>query len=142
MGLINIKKIVLLILGTLFLVTGIIGIALPLLPTTPFLLLAATCYFNSSEKYYTMLVNSKRLGQYIRNYREKRGVPKSTKITAIIVLWASITSSIVFVAESIYLRLFLLAVAVGVTIHLLKLKTLPVQQEEKEDEAGEREVTT
>ena len=90
------KKFFLIFAGFLFTALGVIGIFLPLLPTTPFLLLAAAAFFRSSEKYYRWLLDNKYLGKYIKNYREKRGIPSRAKITALILLWISIGYSAFF----------------------------------------------
>ncbi len=118
------KRIFLSALGLLFTGIGIIGIILPLLPTTPFLLLAAACFATSSEKFYNRLLNNRRLGPFIKNYRENRGIPLKTKIFSITLLWAAILSSIVFSVDQTWLRILLFIIATGVTIHLLFLKTL------------------
>ena len=69
--------------GTVSVLLGILGIILPLLPTTPFLLLAAASYAKSSEKFYNWLINNRFFGNYIRNYREGKGIPLRVKISAI-----------------------------------------------------------
>lgn len=66
-------------LGTLSLALGILGIFLPLLPTTPFLLLTAALYFKSSPRLYNWLLNQKHLGPYIRNFRENKSHPSTRK---------------------------------------------------------------
>ena len=76
----SIKKGILVASGTFFLVLGIIGIFIPLLPTTPFLLLAAACYIRGSKKFYYWLIKNKWFGKYIKNYQEGRGVPLKVKI--------------------------------------------------------------
>jgi len=73
----------LIISGTIFLGFGIIGIFLPILPTTPFLLLAAACYARSSKRFYNWLMNNRWFGNYIKNYRDGRGVPLKFKIFTI-----------------------------------------------------------
>jgi len=118
------KKILLIIAGSLSVALGVIGIFLPILPTTPFLLLAAACYAKSSEKMYNRLLNNKYLGKYIRNYREQKGIPKKTKIIAISFLWISILLSAFTATELLWLRLLLITIAIAVTAHILKLKTL------------------
>ncbi|NLO20223.1 MAG: DUF454 domain-containing protein, partial [Ignavibacteria bacterium] len=69
------KKFLLIIAGSFSLILGLIGIVIPILPTTPFLLLSAACFFKSSDKLYNKLISSKYLGSYIKNYREKKSVP-------------------------------------------------------------------
>ena len=109
--------------GTFFLAIGIIGIFVPLLPTTPFLLLAATCYAKSSEKFYNWLLNNRIFGKYIKDYRESKGIPGKTKAVTIFILWLTITLSAMLAVQNIFLRIILLLIAVGVTIHIAKIKT-------------------
>ena len=66
---------ILIISGSFFFELGIIGIVIPLLPTTPFLLLAAACYSRSSKKFYNWLLNNKWFGPYITNYLDGKGIP-------------------------------------------------------------------
>jgi uncharacterized membrane protein YbaN (DUF454 family) len=119
----SIKKYLLIMLGTISLVLGFIGIFLPILPTTPFLLLSAFCYIRSSEKLYNWLINHKIFGKYIYNYMTYKAIPKKTKIIAISSLWATLTVSIIFM-DNLHIRIFLILVGIGVSIHLLKLKTM------------------
>jgi len=119
----KIFKIFLLVVGTLSLGLGILGIILPLLPTTPLLLLAAYCYARSSERFYQWLLNNRWFGEYIKNYREGRGMPRREKILTLAVLWLTIGFAAVFVVPAWWVRLILLVVACGVTIHLLRIKT-------------------
>ncbi len=76
--------------GTFFLVLGLIGIALPILPTTPFLLLAAFCYARSSKRFYDWLLNHRWFGEYIRDYQEGRGIPLKAKVMGLSLLWFTI----------------------------------------------------
>lgn len=119
----SIKKYLLIMLGTISLVLGFIGIFLPILPTTPFLLLSAFCYIRSSEKLYNWLINHKIFGKYIYNYMTYKAIPKKTKIIAISSLWATLTVSIISM-DNLHIRIFLILVGIGVSIHLLKLKTM------------------
>ncbi len=117
-------KTLLIIIGTISLILGIIGIILPLLPTTPFLLLTAACYIKSSEKLYNWLLNHKIWGSYIKNYLEHKAIPLKTKIFAISLLWLTILFSIFSVVANFWVKIGLFLIAVAVTIHLLRLKTL------------------
>lgn len=108
--------------GTLFVALGIIGIFLPVLPTTPFLLLAAACYARSSDRFYNGLMSNRVFGNYIRNYREGRGVPVKVKIVSITFLWASISISMLLVVFDILLRLILLVIAIAVTLHIASIR--------------------
>jgi uncharacterized membrane protein YbaN (DUF454 family) len=116
--------------GTICVVLGAIGIVLPLLPTTPFLLAAAACYYKSSERMHRWLLNNKWFGEYIRNYQEGKGLTKKTKITALTVLWVTIGFSTVFVLPRLLpamivlpLQLVMMAVAIAVSAYLLRLPT-------------------
>jgi len=113
----------LIVSGTVCVGLGMLGIFLPLLPTTPFLLLAAACYIRSSEKFYRWLIANRWFGKYIRNYREGRGVPLSTKVMAISLLWITIGYSAFFVVDILAVRILLILIAAGVTVHLVLLKT-------------------
>ena len=110
--------------GTIFLALGIIGIVLPLLPTTPFLLLTAACYYRGSKRMHDWLLNHKWFGGYIRNFQEKRGIPKRAKIISISMLWITIGFSMIFIIEMLILHIILGVIAVGVTIYILSFKTL------------------
>ena len=118
------RKWILTTAGVIALGLGVLGIILPLLPTTPFLLLAATCFFNSSEKLYTWLIGHKWFGDYIRHYREHRAVTLRVKIAALAVLWGAIGYTALGVVTAWWLRALLGAIAVGVSLHVLRLKTL------------------
>jgi len=114
----------LILAGNFFLALGILGILFPLLPTTPFLLLAAACYFRSSEKFYNRLMNNKWLGNYIKNYREKKSIPLKIKVLTLSFLWLTIGYSVFFVVNIFLLRVILILIAIGVTIHVLSFRTL------------------
>jgi len=112
------------ITGTFFLALGIIGIFLPLLPTTPFLLLSAACYFKGSKKMHDWLLNNRWFGSYIRNYHEGKGVSAKVKAITITALWITIGYSTMFAVNILIIRIILVLIAVGVTIHLVRLPTL------------------
>ena len=115
----------LLIAGTLSLTLGAIGIFLPILPTTPFLLLAAACYLRSSERMHKWLLGNRWFGEYIRNYQEGRGIPLKTKIAAMTFLWITIIYSAFFVLDEILIaQVALLLIASAVSVHLIRLPTL------------------
>ena len=116
-------RILLIITGTLFVGLGIIGIFIPVLPTTPFLLLAAACYARSSRKLYEWLLNNRWFGDYIRNYLQGKGFPKKVKFLTITLLWITIGFSVAFAVQSFYVRLILILIAIGVSIHILTIRT-------------------
>lgn len=116
-------KVILVAAGSIFVVLGVAGIFLPLLPTTPFLLLAAICYVRSSQKLYDKLINNKLLGSYIKNYLNGGGIPLRSKIISISLLWLTIGYSVIFLMQVFWLKLILLLIAAGVTTHILWIKT-------------------
>lgn len=114
----------LIVAGSIALGLGTVGIFIPVLPTTPFLLLAAACYMRSSERLLNWLLNNRWFGQYIKNYQEGKGIPKKTKIIALSFLWITIIYSTCFVVDEILIaQVALLLVAAGVTIHLIRTPT-------------------
>ena len=117
------QRVLLIICGTISLALGIIGIVIPVLPTTPFLLLAAACYARSSEKFYNWLMCNRIFGSYIRNYREGRGIPVRVKAMAITFLWATILVSM-YLVENTVMRVVLPIISIAVTAHILSLKTM------------------
>ncbi|MDU9412884.1 YbaN family protein [Pseudomonas sp. zfem005] len=114
---------VLLAVGWLAVALGVIGIFLPVLPTTPFLLLAAACFVRSSQRFYLWLVNHKHLGPWIRDYLEGNGIPLKGKVYAIGLMWVSIAFSCYLVPLP-WARGFMLTSAVLVTVYILRQKTL------------------
>jgi uncharacterized membrane protein YbaN (DUF454 family) len=110
--------------GTVCVGLGVLGIFLPVLPTTPFLLLAAYCYGRGSERFYHWLVYRSWVGSYVRNYQSGHGIPLKQKVLTIALLWLTIGCTIGLVALAWWLKVALLIVAIGVTIHLARMKTL------------------
>ncbi|MBQ7878023.1 MAG: YbaN family protein [Bacteroidaceae bacterium] len=111
-------------LGSIALALGIIGVFLPLLPTTPFLLLAAALYFRSSQRLYNWLLNHPHLGVYIRNFREHRAIPIRVKIVSVTLVWVTLLNCALFIAEVWWLRLLFILLATAITVHILRYKTL------------------
>ena len=111
------------IAGTVFLVIGLIGIPLPVLPTTPFLLLAAACYLRGSERMYRWMLTNRYFGAYLADYRAGMGIPKRTKAYAITVLWVAIGVSWFFLRENIPVVAILVVVAGAVSVHILSIRT-------------------
>jgi uncharacterized membrane protein YbaN (DUF454 family) len=117
-------RIVLIVGGTSSVAIGILGIFVPVLPTTPFLLLGAACYARSSQRFYDWLLNNKYFGNYIRNYRERKGMPLKGKVLALALLWATIGCSVAFAVEILFVRVLLIVIGIGVSIHIFSLRTL------------------
>ena len=109
------------IIGTVCVTLGAIGIVLPLLPTTPFLLLAAACFAKSSDKFYSWLLNHKWFGGYIRHFRSKQGVPLRVKVKAVTVMLLTMGLSAYFLRSNSTALISLAACACGVTLFLLML---------------------
>jgi hypothetical protein len=113
-------------------VTGIIGIVLPLLPTTPFLLLAAACYARSSERFYNWLLDNRYFGPPIREWRETRTVSRRNKRNAVIVVIISFGATLVFAVDKPLARIILSLMALGlITIILCLPSTPPVKAHKK-----------
>ena len=111
--------------GTMSVGLGVLGILLPVLPTTPFLLLAAACYAHSSERFYVGLLTNRYFGGYIRDWREKRGLTLATKLWIIFVLAATMGASAVFFVPLVSVKILLGVVGTGVSIYVLRLPTKP-----------------
>lgn len=110
-------------IGWLSVALGVIGIFVPVLPTTPFLLLAAACFVRSSRRVYVWLVTHPRLGPWIRDYLDGQGIPFRAKAWAIGLMWTSILLSC-YLVPLLPARLFMLTSAVLVTLYILRQKTL------------------
>jgi uncharacterized membrane protein YbaN (DUF454 family) len=116
-------KILLIIAGSLFTITGLIGIFVPILPTTPFLILASACFLRSSDRMYNWLLTNRLFGKYLKNYLDKKGIPLGVKIFTLGLLWFTILLSAFVFIDNIWIRAFLMLIAIGVTIHLIMIKT-------------------
>ncbi len=113
----------LIVLGMTCVALGSLGVFVPLLPTTPFLLLAAFCFGKASPKMASWLLNTPVLGKYIDDYRQKKGLPLLTKISTLLLLWISIISSAIFATDTAWVRLLLIFVASAVSFHIFRLPT-------------------
>ena len=111
-----IYKCFLVVLGVISFGLGVLGIFIPGLPTTPFLLLSAFLFFRSSEKLYNWLIHHPRFGAYIRYYRIHRAIPLRTKIYATSLMWVMIFISTVFFIENIIIDIIVIAAGITGTI--------------------------
>jgi len=121
-GIIRIKKFTLMLLGSVLLTLGIIGIFMPLLPTTPFVIGAALCYSHSASRIHDRIIKNRYFGPYIENYKTGAGISLRNKIQAIAALWIILLIS-AFMLDSLTLKLISIIVGVAVTIHILSIKT-------------------
>lgn len=116
-------KTLLIIIGSISLALGVLGIVVPLLPTTPFLLLSAACYIKSSEKLYQWLITHKVLGLYIQSFRSGKAIPLKVKLMAIGTVWLSFGFSAIFVVDHIWLKAFFIFGALFWTVIVLSVKS-------------------
>lgn len=119
----SVRRWLLLVGETLALVLGCLGVFLPLLPTTPFLLLSAACYLRSSPSRHAWLLDHKTLGPYISNYLMHRAIAPQARTAALSFLWLTLTVSAILVSRPA-VRLLLAVVGIGVSIHLFCLRTI------------------
>ena len=110
-------------LGVACVAFGLLGIFLPVLPTTPFLLLAAFLFARSSPGFHHWLLGNRWFGEYIRRYREGRGLPLRQILLTLILLWMIIGFSAVVIVKTWWLQIILVGIAAGVSIHLLRSRS-------------------
>jgi uncharacterized membrane protein YbaN (DUF454 family) len=117
-------KVVMVFFGVVFLVVGIVGIVVPLLPTSPFLLLASACFLRSSKKLHHWLLNYPVLGMYIKSYLEYGAITQKSRVCTIALLWVTIIVSAFYATHLLWVRTALFVIALSVSIHLIRMKTL------------------
>lgn len=126
-GLGSLRKAMYIVAGTMSLGLGALGVFLPVLPTTPFLLLSAACYYKGSERMHRWLLNNKVFGGYIRNYKEGKGISLRGKVFASLLLWTTICLSAIYVGNFL-VQTALFVIATIVTIHIMTLPTYRREQ--------------
>jgi len=117
-----VKKHLFFICGILSVILGTLGIFIPLLPTTPFLLLAAWCFLRSSKKAHDWLLNNKLYGKYIKAYIEKTGIPIKIKIFTLILLWSGIGYAFFFATNNSVVRILLIVIVISVSTHIILIQ--------------------
>lgn len=117
-------KAFLIIVGTLSITLGVIGIVVPLLPTTPLILLGAGCYVKASDKLYQQLIKNKWLGRYIEDFREKNGISYKNKVMSLGLMWVSIAGTILFLGIDFWLAAVLIIIAVTVSVYIISFDTI------------------
>lgn len=116
------KKLFFLSLGTTLLGIGAVGVFLPVLPTTPFVLASFFCFTKSSKKAEKWILNNRYFGSYIKNYQTKQGVPLDVKIKSLLFLWIMLIVSMIYLNQG-YIFLLLIVIGIAVTAHILLIKT-------------------
>ena len=119
----KVKRTIYVFIGTIFLVIGAIDVVIPVLPTTPFLLLAAACYLRGPDRLHHWMINTRIFGEFIRNYREGKGITFRNKLLTIALLWVSISFSALFIIERPMIKALLFLIAIAVSTHILLLPT-------------------
>ena len=117
------RKGIFIVAGTISLGLGALGVFLPVLPTTPFLLLSAAFYYKGSERMHRWLLNNRLFGNYIKNYKGGRGIALKAKAITLCLLWTTICYSAFFIVNMTALQIVLFVIAGGVSIHILTIRT-------------------
>lgn len=117
------RRILYIILGSLFLILGAVGVFVPLLPTTPFWLLTCWFYIRSSGKLYNRAMNNRYFGSYIRNYMVDKAIPLRSKIISVAVMWLSAIFTSLFLVGMLWVKILLILISIGVTWHILSFPT-------------------
>lgn len=115
---------ILVIFGVLFCILGVVGIFVPLLPTTPFLLLSAALLFRSSPRLYGKLISHPQLGPYIMNFREHKAIPLRVKFISVSLVWITILYAAYYLVDYIWLKALLILLALSISFYILHFKTL------------------
>jgi len=115
--------------GWLFVALGVLGAVLPVLPTTPFILLAAACFARSSERFYAWLMANRVFGPLVRDWRAHRTVPSRARWTGIALVVVFLGSSVVFFLANPWARAALLAIGIALVVFLYRLPTRDAEQE-------------
>jgi uncharacterized membrane protein YbaN (DUF454 family) len=119
----KVKRTIYVLAGTIVLVIGAVGVVVPVLPTTPFLLLSAACYMRGSERLHSWMLNNRVFGTFIRDYREGKGIAFRNKLLTLVLLWFTISFSVLFVIEMPLLKGLLFLIAFVVSAHIVLLPT-------------------
>ncbi len=120
----KISKPILIAAGWIFVSLGIIGIFVPLMPSTIFFIIAAWCFARSSQRFYDWLINHPRFGKTVKDYYEKRAMPLKSKVYAIVLLVGTISLSAIFFTQKTSVRIILFIIAVSVSAYIISLRTL------------------
>ena len=119
----EVTRLIFMSFGFTFLVIGAVGIVIPILPTTPFIIVSAFCFSKSSKRFERWISQNRYFGSYIENYKTKKGVPRDVKLQSIVFLWIMLIISGLIFSNSVYIPIILVVVGVAVTLHIALLKT-------------------
>ncbi len=109
--------------GFLMSFLALLGFILPLLPTTPFLIAAAACFYRSSPRFYNLMMNNRYFGQTLRDYKAGRGISLQVKISSLAFLWLSSLGSVIFFIPYLWLKIGVMVMVIGVTVHIYMIRT-------------------
>ena len=119
----KVKRITYVFIGTIFLIIGAIGVAIPVLPTTPFLLLAAACYLRGSDRLHHWMLNNRVFGEFLKNYREGKGITFRNKLLTTALIWVTISFSALVIIKRPIIKGILFLIAIAVSAHIFLLPT-------------------
>jgi len=114
-------RLLLVILGTICVIVGLIGVVLPILPTTPFMLLAAWCYMRSSRRFYNRIMNNKVFGPILREWRLHRSIPRRAKTMAMILMPSTFAISILFFVPIFWVQILLTIMCLGMLYFIWRI---------------------
>ncbi|MDP1623510.1 MAG: YbaN family protein [Bacteroidales bacterium] len=119
----KVLRIIVLLGGFVFTFLAGLGAILPLLPTTPFLIVAAACFHKSSPRFYRLIMNNRFFGHYLRDYQSGKGISPRVKIAALTFLWVTSIVSVFLFIPYLWFKILVIAMAMGVTVHIYMIKT-------------------
>ncbi|MGQ9481615.1 MAG: YbaN family protein [Chloroflexus sp.] len=117
-------RVILLTVGSVALLIAALGLVIPGLPTTPFILIAAACYIRSSERLYRWLVTNRFFGPVIETWRKERGLTLRTKLMTFVLVWCMLGGTALFLVENVIIQMILIGLAVIKTFVLIRLRTV------------------
>ena len=137
----SVRKVLLTAAGVVLIGVAIVGIVVPLLPTTPFLLLAAACFLRGSDRMHRWLTTHRWLGPYITNYQEHRAITNRARVAALLLLWGTLGYTAFGVVSNLGLRVLLLVIGLCCTLYILRLNTaareMAAEKRGAEENAGQ-----
>ncbi|MBP2170182.1 uncharacterized membrane protein YbaN (DUF454 family) [Erwinia toletana] len=124
------QRILLLVVGWLAIALGTLGVVLPLLPTTPFILLAAWCFARSSPRFHHWLLYRSWFGSYIRHWQQHRALPPKAKGRAIVFIIITFAVSL-WLVKIVWLRILLICMLCVLVIFMLRLPVVEKEQQKR-----------